>query len=66
MSAPKQRISDIEKEFSTEKYEKVLNRKISIHKFNKKSWTKLKESNPHLLNNICNGMILSGELEVLS
>lgn len=58
-------ISDIEKEFLTEKYEKKLNRKISIHKFNKTSLEKAKKSNSHLINNICNGIVLSGEFEVL-
>lgn len=58
-------ISDIEKEFLPEKYEKVLNRKISIHKFNRKSWEKSKKANPTLINNICNGIVLSGELEVV-
>ncbi len=58
-------ISNIEKEFSTEKYEKKLNRKVSIHKFNKTSWEKAKKSNPNLINNICNGIVLSGELEIL-
>jgi DNA-binding transcriptional MocR family regulator len=58
-------ISNIEKDFSTEKYEKKLNRKVSIHKFNKTSWEKSKKSNPNLINNICNGIVLSGELEVL-
>ena len=58
-------ISNIEKEVSTEKYEKRLNRKVSIHKFNRQSWEKAKKSNPNLINNICNGIVLSGELEVL-
>lgn len=58
-------ISNIEKEFLTEKYEKKLNRKVSIHKFNKTSWEKAKKSNPNLINNICNGVVLSGELGVL-
>ena len=58
-------ISNVEKEFSTEKYEKSLNRKISIHKFNKNSWAKSKKTNPNLINNICNGIVLAGELEVL-
>ena len=58
-------ISNVEKEFSTEKYEKKLNRKVSIHKFNKKTWAQTKKSNQHLINNICNGIVLSGELEVI-
>ena len=47
------------------KYEKKLNRKVSLHKFDKNSWTKIRKSNPNLVNNICNGIVLSGELEVL-
>ena len=58
-------ISNVEKEFQTEKYEKELNRKISMHKFSKMSWNKAKKLNPNLINNICNGIVLSGELEVL-
>ncbi|MBI2144210.1 nucleotidyltransferase domain-containing protein [Candidatus Woesearchaeota archaeon] len=58
-------ISNVEKEFSIEKYEKSLNRKVSLHKFSKDSWNKAKKSNPNLVNNICNGIILSGELEAL-
>ena len=58
-------ISNINKEFFPEKYERKLNRKISIHHFNKSSWEKAKKLNPGLVNNICNGIVLSGELEVL-
>src|SRR3989338_7565852 len=58
-------VSNVEKEFPTEKYEKGLNRKISLHKFTKSVWAKAKKSNPNLINNICNGIVLSGELEVL-
>ena len=58
-------ISNVKKEFSTEKYEKKLNRKISLHHFSKESWKKIRKTNPNLVNNICNGIVLSGELEVL-
>jgi len=58
-------ISNVEKGFSTEKYEKGLNRKISLDKFTKSSWNKTKISNPNLINNISNGIVLSGELEIL-
>ena len=58
-------ISNVKKEFQTEKYEKELNRKISMHKFSKISWNKAKKLNPNLINNICNGIVLSGELEIL-
>ncbi len=58
-------ISNIQKEFPTEKYEKKLNRKISLHKFDSKSWKISGKNNPSLINSICNGIALSGELEVL-
>jgi predicted nucleotidyltransferase len=58
-------ISNVEKEFSTEKYEKNLNRKISLHRFSKDQWNRAKKSNPNLINSICNGIVLSGELVVL-
>lgn len=58
-------ITNVDKEFPTKKYEKKINRKVSIHKFSKMSWQKTKQLNPELINNICNGMVLSGELEVL-
>lgn len=58
-------ISNVEKEFQFEKYEKRLNRKISLHKFSTSSWDKAKKLNPHLVNNICNGIVLSGELVIL-
>ena len=58
-------ITNVKKEFSLETYEKKLNRMISLHKFNKKTWETVEELNPALVNNICNGIVLSGELEVL-
>ena len=58
-------VSNVEKEFPIEKYEKKLNRRISLHKFSKDLWGKAKKSNPNLINNICNGIVLSGELAVL-
>ena len=58
-------VSNVEKEFSSEKYEKKLNRKISLHKFNKEDWKKTRKTNPNLVNNICNGIVLSGELELV-
>ena len=58
-------ISNVEKEFSFEKYEKKLNKKVSLHKFSKMAFEKAKKNNPELVNNICNGIVLSGELEVV-
>ncbi|MFT4261092.1 MAG: nucleotidyltransferase domain-containing protein [Candidatus Woesearchaeota archaeon] len=58
-------ISDIKKIFALDKYEQVLNRKVSLHIYNNSSWDKLKKSNTYLVNNICNGIVLSGELSIL-
>ena len=58
-------ISNIKKEFPIKKYEKKLNRKLSLHIFNNQNWEKAKKSNANLVNNICNGIPLSRELEVL-
>lgn len=58
-------ISNVNKEFQIEKYEKSLNRKVNLHRYNKDSWNKAKKSNPNLVNNICNGIVLSGELVIL-
>lgn len=58
-------LTETEKKFNTEKYEKILNRKISFHIFNKKQFVELKKKNPEFINSICNGIILSGKLEVL-
>jgi len=57
-------ITSIKKEINLERYEKILKRKISLHKFSKESWKKLKVKNKELMNNICNGIVLSGELEI--
>lgn len=58
-------ISNVEKEFQTEEHEKFLNKKVSLHKYTTGSWDKAKKLNPNLLNSICNGIVLSGELKVL-
>ncbi|MEM3374378.1 MAG: nucleotidyltransferase domain-containing protein [Candidatus Woesearchaeota archaeon] len=62
-------ITNIKKEFiyenNLEKYEHIINRKISIHKFSKESFEKTKKVNPNLINNICNGIVLSGELVIV-
>ena len=58
-------ISDIKKEANLEKYEKLLNRKISIHRFARQTWKSAAEKNIELVNNICNGMVLSGRLEII-
>ena len=58
-------ITNIKKEFNTEKYERILNRKVSPHFFSDKEWERNKIKNRQLVNNICNGIVLSGQLEVI-
>lgn len=58
-------ISEIKKEPNLEKYEKLLNKKIQMHLINKKTINSMKLKNPYLLNSICNGIVLSGELEII-
>ena len=58
-------ITDIQKDFPVEKYERLLNRKVSIHKFSGILWKKAIKANPGLVNSICNGIVLSGELVVV-
>ncbi|MFH1801925.1 MAG: nucleotidyltransferase domain-containing protein [archaeon] len=58
-------LTEIDKEFDTSKYEKVLNRVVGLHRFNREKWCAMKEKNKELVNSICNGLVLSGELEVV-
>ena len=58
-------ITNVGKDFSTKKYERKLGREVSIHKFSRASFEKSKKLNPNLINSICNGIVLSGEFEVL-
>ncbi|HLD56757.1 MAG TPA: nucleotidyltransferase domain-containing protein [archaeon] len=58
-------ITDIKKDMGLEKFEKVLGRKVSIHHFTKKTWGLAKDKNAELVNNIANGITLSGQLEIL-
>lgn len=46
-------------------FQKIIKRPISMHVFNKQEWKEMKEKNPDLVNSICNGIVLSGQLEVL-
>ncbi len=58
-------ISNINKNIDFSEEEKVLARKISIHRFSKQSFDAAKKNNPELINNVINGITLSGQLEVL-
>ena len=58
-------ISNKSKEINTKKYENQIERKISLHNFTKSSWKNTIKKNPWLANNICNGIVLAGQLEVM-
>ena len=58
-------ITNIKKEITLELFEKKLKKSLNIHRFTKNEWNLLKKKNPQLINNIINGITLSGQLEVL-
>ncbi len=58
-------VTNIEKEFSTNTYEKILQRKINLLVCSEKECIRMKAKSPELINNICNGITLSGKLELL-
>jgi predicted nucleotidyltransferase len=58
-------ITDITKESSLAKYEKSLKRSISLHVFSKSKWQEMAKTNKPMMNSICNGIVLSGQLEVV-
>ncbi|MCK5149996.1 nucleotidyltransferase domain-containing protein [Candidatus Pacearchaeota archaeon] len=58
-------LSDIKEKFNTKKYKKILKKEISIHLHSKKEFEKLKINSKEFINSLCNGIILSGQLEVL-
>ena len=57
-------LTEINKEINYSKFEKELNRKITPHFFSEKKFNLAKNKNPDLLNNILNGIVLSGKLGV--
>ena len=57
-------LTEINKYRDYSKFEAGLNRKIAIHLFSKEKFNLAKNKNPNLLNNIINGIALSGKLEV--
>jgi predicted nucleotidyltransferase len=58
-------LTEIKKDFNIEKYEKILERTIALHIFTKKGFENSKLRNKELINNICNGIVLSGQFRVL-
>ena len=57
-------LTEIKKENDYSSFEGKLNRKITLHFFSKDKLSSAKNKNPELLNNIINGITLSGKLEV--
>ena len=57
-------ITDIKRNFDTSSFTKTTKRPISLHIFSEKDWKDLRKNNPHLLNNILNGLTLSGSVEL--
>ncbi|MBI2106106.1 nucleotidyltransferase domain-containing protein [Candidatus Woesearchaeota archaeon] len=54
-------VTKIKKDFNSEKYEKIIKRNVNLIFYDNLKNAKNKE----LVNNICNGIVLSGELEVV-
>ncbi len=57
-------ISTHKREMDTKEIDGLLNRKVHLLVYTQKDVTKMKKENPELLNSICNGIVLQGELEV--
>ena len=58
-------ISEVKKETDVKNYQKILHRPVSMHLFDARQWEEAKKKNPDLINSICNGIVLSGQLEVV-
>lgn len=59
-------LTEIKKEKDYSSFETKLNRKISTHLYTKEKFNLLKNKNPELINNILNGITLSGRLEIFT
>ncbi len=58
-------ISTLKKEIDTTLFTKELEKPVNLIVFDRKAWNEVKKKNPHLVNSLCNGIVLSGQLEVL-
>lgn len=58
-------ISNIKKELSLHSFQKILHKPVQLHLFLKKEFETMKKKSPELVNSIANGIVLSGELEIL-
>ncbi|MBS3117100.1 nucleotidyltransferase domain-containing protein [Candidatus Woesearchaeota archaeon] len=58
-------ITNIRKEFKTDKYKKILQREVNLRLFQKKELRIMRLKNPELINSLCNGIVLSGQLVIV-
>tara|TARA_B100001971_G_C18152189_1_gene516458 strand:- start:541 stop:1086 length:546 start_codon:yes stop_codon:yes gene_type:complete len=58
-------MSEIKKKFNLEKFEKILKADMQLFIYSKKEFNEMKKKNKELLNNIINGVKLSGFIEVI-
>lgn len=58
-------ITAIPAEHTFSKFEKVIKRPISIRFYTPKQWKELRTLHPDMVNSICNGIVLSGQIEVI-
>ncbi|MEK6830928.1 MAG: nucleotidyltransferase domain-containing protein [Nanoarchaeota archaeon] len=58
-------ISNIKKDLNLKSFQLVLDKSVNIHPFTKKEFENLKKKSPELVNNIANGIVLEGELEII-
>ncbi len=58
-------ITPIQTEHPYSKFEKVIKRPINIRFYTPKQWKELRMQHPDLVNSICNGIVLSGQIEVV-
>ena len=57
-------IASHKRQMDISKFDDFLGHKIQLFQYTKKETEKMKKDNPELLNSICNGIVLNGELEV--
>jgi len=58
-------ISNIKKDLNLNPFQSVLNKPVNLHLFTKKEFENLKKKSPELVNNIANGIVIEGELEII-
>jgi predicted nucleotidyltransferase len=56
--------SETKKEINAESYEKKIKRRLQLFMMNEKEFEENKKRNKHLINNILNGTVISGFIEV--